>query len=116
MSLDRLNFFAAAKFPVKSVDLPDGNTVHVRAMSAGDRDRFGFEAGDSPEIDATARLVAATASNSRGELLFTREDIPKLSELPVTFLQPIAEAALVLNSMGAKAVEDLRKNSESDPG
>lgn len=61
-----------------------------------------------------ARIVADTAGDESGALLFTHDDIPALIEKSCVVLRRLAAVALRVNRMRKEDDEDGAKNSESD--
>lgn len=106
---------AAAGFPKESIEVPGVGTVFVRVMCSGDRDHYEAMFAKSDLKDFRARLIQATACDESGALLFGPKDIPRLSALPFTILQPLATAAIRINKLTEDAVETERKNSETAP-
>lgn len=98
--------------PTEEVDAPElGGSVHVRTMTAGERDTFDQENSENGLYkDFRARLVILTASDPAGAPLFTDRDIAALSALPVTALDPIVSAAMRRNGLTSTATETDRKN------
>ncbi len=108
--ITRENFFAL-KPEVREVHVPAlGESVHVKQMTAGERDRFEVEQLKSAEKDFRARLAAATVCDADGVLLFNEGDVAKLSAVPAHALDSIAKAAVELNLLTAEDVEGLAKN------
>lgn len=112
LALTREQFLAPAAPRLDSVDVPElGGVVHLRALTAGERDAFEAEHVRRKERDFRARLVAATACDADGVRLFTPADVPALSDLPATTLDPIVKAAVKLNGLSDEDVKELEKNS-----
>jgi hypothetical protein len=111
---DRESFLALSAVPptVEAVDTPHG-MAHVRVMTAREKDRFEADHAKDTGRDFRARVVAATCCDEAGVLLFTVKDIPQLSALPASELDPIVKVAIRLNAMGQEEVEEIRKKSES---
>jgi hypothetical protein len=109
--LSRDSFLNCAPPKVLAVEVPElTGTAYVRALTAGERDRFEVEHTKSADKDFRARLAAATLCDQEGGLLFAPSDIPRLSALPASVLEPIVQAAVKVNRLGAADIEDLRKN------
>lgn len=96
-----------------------GGSVFVRAMDAEERSdiekRF---KGRDPTMDLAdfrTTLVALTTANEKGELLFTLDDIALLKKKHSNAIETIFETASAKNGFTKKDVEELEKNSESDP-
>lgn len=94
-----------------------GETVRLRSMTADDRD--GWETAiivrnDLPPAERQrglrARLVALCAVNDRGERIFGDEDVAALARKSAKAIDRLFDAAMKLNRLGAKDVEDEVKN------
>lgn len=100
-----------ARPEIRQVLVPElAGSVFVRALSAGERDRFEVAHLKSGETDFRARLAAACVCDADGTLLFCAADVAGLSAVPAGVLEPIVQEAIALNRLDAKAIEDLRKN------
>jgi len=109
--LTRESFFAL-KPEVREVKVPAlGDSVFVKQMTAGERDRFEAEHVRSGEKDFRARIAAATACDSGGVLIFGPADVAALTDLPAFVLDDVAKAAIDLNRISEADVDELAKNS-----
>ncbi len=114
--LTREQFLAPIDLERVEVPVPElGDSVFVRAMTAGERDRFESEQLQTEGRDFRARLATYTVCDAAGVLLFTPADVPALSGLPASTLSRVADAALKLNSLSAEAVDAAEKNSVTGP-
>lgn len=88
-------------------------TVTVTELTVAERNRFedSFSEGASFADEARQRLVIATAKCDSGPL-FTDADFDLISGLGAGFVEPIVNAAMRLNKIGQKDLEDLGKNSQ----
>lgn len=119
--LSREAFFAVKPtLDSEAVEVPAlGGSMSVRVMTGLERDRFealvnaGSKGGKSPSFRAL--LIAFTACDADGNLLFAEGDIPAIAKYPSTTLEPIANAALRLNKFTSPDIEGLEKNSPSNP-
>jgi hypothetical protein len=110
--ITREQFFAVPKPALREVQVPAlGDSVFVRMLTAGDRERFEDVHVKAPRKDLRARLVVACACDSDGAPLFTADDVPALSALPALSLDPIAKAGSKLNQFFDEDVDALEKNS-----
>ena len=92
---------------VEPVETPAGKTF-VRTITAGEKDEFDRQASKDGKF--RCRLVMLCCCSEDGKPEFTNLDLPALDDLPVTVLEPIVDAALSLNRIGAKDAEEIRKN------
>lgn len=105
-------FFAVHAPHTTRVEVPElGGFVFVRAMTAGDRDRFEAEHASSKQRDFRARLVVASVCDETASLVFGPADVAALSALPASSLEPIVRAAVRINALSDDDVRDLEKNS-----
>ena len=115
--LTRISFLAPQQLERRSIRVPGLGSCFVRAMSAGERDEFEVANTRSKNRDFRARLVTCTVCDENGDLVFTTADIPALSALPATMLQPMIVTATEINRLTESDVADLEaaaKNSSSD--
>jgi hypothetical protein len=115
--LTRVSFLAPQPLERRPVVVPGLGRCFVRAMSAGERDDFEVAHSKSKNRDFRARLVACTVCDEEGELVFSAADIPALSALPASTLQPLVIAATEVNRLTESDVADLEeasKNSSPD--
>ena len=93
-----------------------GGAIYLRELTAGERDRFQAScfvdngAGRKPNlIDANARLVAMVWVDADGAPLgYSAEEIARMRG---DLVGRIADLAVEMNGLGARAVEDARGNS-----
>lgn len=99
--------------PTELVELPGGTTVHVRTLTAAERDRFEAEhqARKDRHAQFRARFAAAVLCDCDGKPLFTAADVETLDQLPGTVLDAVVKAGMALNGLGEDATEAARKNS-----
>jgi hypothetical protein len=90
-------------------------TVWVWEMSAGVRDQFEQDINRDSKTDLRARMVVATVRDDVGNPLFTKEDIPALSQMSGAALGAIFKVALRVNAMRPEDVDALEKKSEKAP-
>lgn len=110
--LTREQFLACPKPTVEEIQVPAlGGAVYVRAFSAGARDVFEVEHAKAGTKDFRARLAVATVCDVDGAPLFTSADVPALSALPASVVDPIVLAASRLNRLTDEDVDALQKNS-----
>jgi hypothetical protein len=127
MALTREQILAADDLPREKVMTPEWGTdlpleerfVWVRTLSAGQRERW--EAmmegpnGFRGRGQLLAAMVALTACDEDGRLLFTPEDIPGLADKSSHTVMLISNVATRLAKIEAADIEELSKNSNASP-
>lgn len=109
--LTREIFLQKRDLPRREVRVPElGGSVHVRTMTAGERDRFELSTHQADRADIRARVVAYSACDESGALLFSEADVPALAALPFPTLQPLFEAGLELNKFSTDDIDAAEKN------
>jgi hypothetical protein len=107
----RDQFFAAISAVPEHEEVQSAaGPVRVTCLTAGEKDRYDVAVAKEPET-FRSRLVAMTARDGEGHRVFRDEDIPRLSTMPLPVIEPLVDAAMRVNRMGAKDVEALEKNS-----
>ena len=106
--MNKEKFFATApKARVEAVPGVEG--VFVREISAGDRDRLErVMSGKNPQ-DVRAHLLIAYVCDGEGKPLFDGGDVPRLSALPVAYVDGILAQGNALNALTDKDLDDLEK-------
>ena len=120
-------FSAGAACPFEDVELPDGRTMRIRGLTAGERDELemtvaqrrqkrqqAMKNGKQPPADIPFRgaLVARTAIRDDGSLIFKPTDAGRVAAMPAQIISPLADAAIRLSGMRAEDVEELEGNSD----
>lgn len=111
---------------LEKVSVPEwgaaGDKVYVRLMTGAQRDVW--EAGiflrkqQSEEFvfdNMRARLVAMCACDEKGEPIFRPDQVEALGRKSSVALKRIYEVARRLNKLGKEEVDELAKNSVSEP-
>lgn len=93
--------------PIETVAGP----AFIRTITAGEKDEFEREAKKDGKV--RCRLLLVGVCDEQGKPVFTNLDLPTLDALPLTAVEPIADAIAKLNKFGEAEVEDIRKNSPS---
>ncbi|MDB5297657.1 MAG: hypothetical protein JWO31_3640 [Phycisphaerales bacterium] len=104
----------ARNVKTEAVDV-DGETYHVRCMSANDRDAWEaqfveFEESGRKLEGFRARLLVRTLCDDAGALLLTEADTEAVGQMDGATANALFTVALRLNGMDAKAGEEARKN------
>lgn len=110
MALTRAAIMAAAKPRIVSVDVPEwGGSVHLREMTAGQRDQFDALQLSVAEADRyqdiRARMLVQSLCDADGALLFGSADLATVSGFPASAVTRIWEICLDLNGMRPGAAE-----------
>jgi hypothetical protein len=100
-----------------------GGHVFVKTMTARQKEQWEQERlrnrGADEEVNMTnirASLVAQTCCDETGNVLFSLVDIDALNDKSIKAMDRVFEAAVKLNRISSKDVDDLTKNSEGTPG
>ena len=106
---------ARKAFKVERVEVPEwGLAVHVRELTAGQRDKFEGEqvsaTGQQKYKNFRARLVVLTACRQDGGLLFTEAQVDDVAALPASGVDRVFDSACRLNRLLKEDVESLEKN------
>ena len=113
--LNRADILSKTKLPMREIDVPEwGGTVFVSVMTAGERDAWEIYVSTSKSKDIRARTAVACVCDSAGARLFTEDDMPAVSQLHSRALDRIFEAAIPLNEIGGRDMNDLK--TKPSPG
>lgn len=101
-------FDAKPALRVEAVELPGGDTAHVRELTGADLDRVRAKATDKKGAVDGVKLqrvmAAACVCDAAGERLLADNELHKIDDRPFAVIQALAEAAAELN--GFKDDED----------
>jgi len=123
--LTRQDILSKAKLPTESVFVEewDGEVI-LRGMTAKERDAWEadmIEFNNKGQFvrmkteNMRAKLVAKTAVNEEGKLLFTAADVEAIGELPASSLDKLYKVAEKLSALRPIAQEEKEKNSQAVP-
>ena len=84
--------------------------VYVRTMTAGERDAWEMREQGTRVPRIRASLVAASACDESGSLIFTPDDVKALQERAAGPMQRIFNAITDLNQVSRTDVGELEKN------
>ena len=102
--------------PRQAVPVPEWHgSVNVRVLTGAERDRLEVEWEQTKRVNFRARLALYTVCDDTGKNLFQPQDLAVLAIQPTTVLSRIADVAFPLNRFTKEDVEELEKNSETDP-
>tara|TARA_Y100000310_G_scaffold112096_1_gene110524 strand:- start:553 stop:900 length:348 start_codon:yes stop_codon:yes gene_type:complete len=111
VTLDKDAIMACDDKQVISVEVPEwAGTVHLRTMTAADRDAFetavaGGANGRSLE-NIRARLLVKVLCNPEGERIFADDEAADLGTRNGIILDRLFDAARTLNRIGEDAIEE----------
>ena len=114
--LNKAAFFAADDLKHEDVPVPQlGGMVRIRVMTGAARDAFNeylqsFGEEKRPASAVNAALLVQTCIDEEGAPMFTMDEIEMLRDKSAAALDVLTEAAMRLNGLGVKAVEDAAKN------
>lgn len=92
----------------KEVKIPEWKgSVYVKMMSGEERDAFEFEHVDNERRHFRARLAVYTCCDEDGKLIFSSNDIEKLSKKSASALTRIFSVASKLNKLSDKDINEL---------
>ena len=95
-----------------------GKTVYVQVWTAKQRDQFEerwqHRQNNNSVQGFRACLVAHTACDSGGALLFQQQEERDLDNLPARIIEPIVEKAMQVNGLSEQDQEKMVGNSESE--
>lgn len=112
MTLTLQDLLSLATPDKEEVPLPGGGTVFVRCMTVGERDAMENAYQKGGKTNFRARVIAATLCNEEGVLLVTPEvGLGPIVAMPFPVAEPIVEAAIRVNRMGAQEKAELGKGS-----
>ena len=118
--LNKAQILAADDLPKEVVTVPEwGGEVFVRMLTGTERDRFEASLqGEKGKIDLTnvrARFCSLTMVDDAGKRLFADNEVMGLGQKSAKALDRVFGASQKLNGLTDADVEELAKNSESDP-
>lgn len=123
MLLTRDAILNAQDIQTEIVPVPEwGGDVMVRALTGSERDAFENETVQRKGKDVStnmknirARLVVLSVVDESGQRLFGYRDIEALGNKSAKALDRVFAKAMELSGLSDKDVDELAKNSESDP-
>lgn len=93
-------------------DVPHWGDVYIKTFSAGKRDEIEGAHQSNPFVNFRARFVAASVCDEHGKLVFTDKDVPAISALAASIVDPVFTAVAKLNKILPEDIDELEKNSE----
>ncbi len=111
--MNKAEFFEAAQAKVVARPVPViCNHMKFRVMTGTARDEFFrvVEEGDKTNSHFEAAIVLATVVNDDHSPMFSAEDVQALRETDANALTAVAQIAMQVNKIGAKAEAEAAKN------
>jgi hypothetical protein len=109
-TIDRQSLLAMRPTRVEPVTLPDGSKVHVREISAGERNDWLAAVKKKDDMSVEAAFVCLAACNPDGSRLFKDGDADLLKDVPSGVVARIADRARRLNGIGDEADAAAKKD------
>ena len=104
----------AHDFKVKDVNTPewggDGAVTGVRTFSAAIRAELTNQTGEDGKMPADwmEQVVAASACDHDGNLIFTKQDVEMLSGKSAIVLERLFRAAIELNGLAENSIDEIK--------
>jgi hypothetical protein len=94
------------------IKLPDGDTVTIRALTAGQVDEYAKKhKGSEDEFAMLCGLIIAGTVDEHGKPMFTNDDIDAIKCLPIGDLKAMGEGVARISAI--IPAEDSKKNSNT---
>jgi hypothetical protein len=111
MSLTRDAIFAADDHKKVEVQCPEwGGSVFVRTMNGAERDAFELDQLANPKIHLRVRLVAYTACDEAGKLIFSPNDLAELDKKNSKPLDRLFFESVKLNKISKQDIDELKND------
>ena len=102
---------AAVDLPSEPVAVPEWDcTVHMRTLTAAQRDKFAESCERDKFGNVRARLVSLSMTDETGQRIFSDKEIDALGGKSGMVLDRLFAVASRLNGFSAKDAEELEKN------
>jgi hypothetical protein len=114
--------FFSAKVPFEEMESPQIGRFKVYGLTVGEKDEFEnttlkLEGKRTFRLaNARAQLMLNCVRDKNGVRLFDEADMGRLLAMPALTAEPIIDCARRLSGMNAGELEELVKNSPTDPG
>lgn len=110
MGLNREQLLAQARPKIIEVPVPEwGGTIHLRDITAGQRDQYdGYQIdqqGQQKYTDFRARLLILSICDQDGNRLFTDSEVSTISSLPAHVVDRLWDQAALLCGLKTEQVE-----------
>lgn len=109
--INKQQIIEAKDCPVEAVDIPEwGGNAYIKTLTGAERMSLERDIARD-ESDALFRVVCATLSDNKGQLIFNYPDeIELLKTKSVKVVQRLFKESLRVNAMRPEDVEDAAKN------
>ena len=108
--LNKEQILSANDLPQEEVQVLEwGGSVFVRTMTGSERDAFESDYQKDKSKDIRAKLCVRVVCDENGQRLFSDADIMALSSKSAAALDRIFAAAISLNKVSNKDIEELKK-------
>lgn len=114
--------FFTAKVPFKQMEMPEIGGFKVYGLTVGEKDEFEnttikMEGRRNFRLaNARAHLMMLCVRDRHGNRMFGDADMGRLLAMPASIAEPIVDCARRLSGMADGEMEELVKNSPTDPG
>jgi hypothetical protein len=121
--LGRSDVLKADDLVIELVEVPAWEgSLYVKGMSGTERDAYESsimeQRGNKREVNLSnfrAKLVAYSACDEKGKLLFSQKDIESLGKKSAAGLQRVYDVATRLSAVSKSDVEELTEELEENP-
>jgi len=96
---------------IEPVDVRGVGRTYVRTITVKEKDDMDATATDGRV--SRAHMLITFCCDEQGKPEFDEFDIGRLENMPMSLTEPIIDAAIRLNRLGASDVDATRKNSEN---
>jgi hypothetical protein len=100
--MDKQAFFAQAKVKTKPFEMPNGDTITLRELTAGQRGELKDIAKDSKTSNARTVIMGCD--------LFSDDDVDMLCNMSGSLLDKMVDEILSLSGLTDVSVEETEKN------
>ncbi len=109
--LDRTSILAVDDLRIEPLAIPEwGGEVHVRTLTAGERDRFEQWTHEDKFDRFRAKLAVLCVCDEKGHRIFTDDDVDAVAGKSTKPLDRITDVAFRLNRFTAADLEAIRGN------
>lgn len=99
MLLNKQDLLNESVLKTESVTLDDGNEIIVSEIGAVDYIKLWADAGSRDMAAFTAALLSYAIVDEQGQRVFSDDDVPAISRMPLKLFMTLAEAARRINGL-----------------